>query len=257
MEKRINQMDDIIGITQDETGQFVLIREGNESGESQWVASQIIDQLNGGTSDVAFEYSDIGTKLSAVSIYGTGSVILMAIVMAGMVIGLNMIDEKEARTISALTVTPMSKMEFIIGKSLIGVVLPVVEAVLILWLIGMTNINFGMILAMTVVSSLVTIIFGFLIGVLSSNQIAGIANMKFLLVFLSVSVVGAMVLPAKQHFLLYWSPIYWSFIGLTEVITNTATWAAIGTYALWISVLTVVVFFLFRGRINQGVTEAE
>ncbi len=254
LKSRVNKVDDIIGITKGSAGGYAVVLEGNEAGGSRYIAHQIINRLQGGERKEIVTFSDIGARISTVAIYGTSSVILMAIILCGIVIGLNIIEEKESRTISALGVTPMHRLEFILGKSLVGFSLPIIEAFIIVWILNMTNINLMMILVMTVASSLIAIIFGFLIGVLSSNQISGIANMKFLMLFVSASFIGAVALPQTYQRFLYWSPIYWSTIGLNSIVANTATWPLIGQYTMWILGLTILIFFIFRKKISTGLS---
>ncbi|HYE12135.1 MAG TPA: ABC transporter permease [Patescibacteria group bacterium] len=254
IEDRVGKVDDIIGVIQKQDNNYVVIAQGNENESTRVIAQQIIANMNNSELGAAITYSDIGAKMSAITIYGASSIILMAIVLAGMVIGLNIIEEKESNTMSALSVTPMRKLEFIAGKSFIGLFLPIIEALFAIWILNLQSVNIVMLLAMTFASSFIAIIFGFLIGVLSSNQISGIANMKFLLLFVSASFIGAVVLPAETHVFLYWSPLYWSTIGLIKVITNAATWLQIIQYTVWIMGLTALVFLLSAGKIKKGLT---
>ncbi|AOT69637.1 ABC transporter permease [Geosporobacter ferrireducens] len=251
IEDRVSKVDDIIGITQNEEGKYIVILEGNEKESSKYIAQQILNRLQGKTTEISASFSDIGTRMSSIAIYGTSSAIILAIVLSGMVIGLNIVEEKEAQTISALRVSPMGRMEFILGKSLIGVILPIVETIIVLWILGISDINFAMIFVMTIVSSLVAIIMGFLMGVLSSNQITAIANMKFLLIIVSASFIGAVVLPENLQVFLYWSPMYWSAIGLIKIVLNSAGWGQVVQYTLWILALTVFVFLIFRRKIEK------
>lgn len=252
IESRVDRTDDIIGVTKNEDGKYVVILEGNEEESSKYIAQQILAGMEDKTTDIEISFSDIGRSMSSIAVYGATSVIIMAIVLSGMVIGLNIVEEKESRTISALRVSPMGRMEFIFGKSLIGLLLPIVETLIILRVLGITDIDLGMALVMTVASSFVAVIMGFLMGVLSSNQISAIANMKFLLIIVSGSVIGAIVMPQNLHVFLYWSPLYWSTIGLVEIITNTAAWSNIAVYTLWITALSALVFLSFKRRIAKG-----
>ncbi|MFZ5353736.1 MAG: ABC transporter permease [Bacillota bacterium] len=252
LNSRVKKADDIVGIARNAAGDYTVILEGNEKASSRYMAYQIVNKLQGLGTDIAISFTDIGESISSVAVYGTSSVILMAIILSGIVIGLNIIEEKESKTISALSITPMRRMEFILGKSTAGFILPIIELFAILWILNMLHVNLLMMLIMTVSSSLIAIIFGFLIGVLSSNQISGIANMKFLLLFVSASYIGAVVLPEVYHKFLYWSPIYWCTIGLNKIITNTATWTQIGQYSVWIIGLTILLFAALRRKISSG-----
>ena len=254
IEDRVNKVDDIIGITQNEEGKYIVLLEGNEKESSKYIAHQILNELEGETTTIAASFNDMGASLSSVAIYGTSSVIILAIVLSGMVIGLNIVEEKESETLSALSVSPMRRMEFILGKSLMGLLLPMVETMIVLWILEISDISLGMILVMTLASSLVSIIMGFLMGVLSSNQIAAIANMKFLMIIVSASFIGAVALPQNLHVFLYWSPMYWSAMGLINIVENNTDWGQITQYTLWIISLTVFMFFIFRRKIMKGLT---
>lgn len=251
IKKRVGKVDDIAGISKTKDG-YQLTLEGNEDEAYKTIAGLIIARMQGRSPAADIRISDIGVRMSSVAVYGSSAVMLMAVVLLGMVIGLNIIQEKEAGTINALNVTPMRKAEFIAGKSLAGLIIPVIEAFLILKILGLNGINMAMLAVMIIASSFIAIIFGFLIGVLSSNQISGIANMKFLLLIVSGSFVGAVALPQSFHKLLYWSPLYWSTIGLNEIIMNMANWIDVGYYSIWILSLSVIVFILCKGRIERG-----
>lgn len=253
--KRVNKIDDITGIYIDEKGNYEIILEGSEGEKPKLIASQIINQITtGNESGINVSFSHINATMSPIVIFVSASMIILAIVFGGIVIGLNIIEEKEALTVSALSVTPMSKIEFILGKSLIGIISPIVQVFIILWILNIMDVNFLMILVMILMSSFVAIILGFLIGVLSSNQIAGIANMKFLLIIVSASVLGAILLPQDKQFFVYWSPIYWSTTGFMNIVSKTATWVIIGQYSLWIALLTIIIFFIFKNRIRKGLS---
>lgn len=252
VKKRVNSIDDIAGVIVDEENNFKLILEGNESHDTEEIPKKIIrsikyeDGLSTGHS-----ITDIGVKNSPIATIGTTSLIIMAIVMGGIVIGLNIIEEKESGTIRSLIVSPMSKIEFILGKSVIGVILPIIQVYIILWILGMSNVNIYMVLILTLISMLLTITMGFLIGVISGNQIAGIANLKLLFLIVSLSIIGAIMLPQSKQFLLYWAPPYWSFIGFRDILLHNITWYQLFIYCLWILGLSTIIFMLVRKKINN------
>lgn len=253
LEKRVRGTDDIAGITKDESGNYQIILQGNEAHDTKVIPQMIIrDMISSQNIGVDFSVRDLGYTRSPVARIGAVSLILTVLVMAGAVIGFNMIEEKDGRTLSALNVTPMRGFEFIIGKSIIGMLLPLVMVYLILWILDIWYINKRMIFVMTLVSSSITVITGFLIGAMSSNQIAGIANMKILLLPLGASVIGALMLPPDKQVFVYWIPTYWSFLGFDGIMKNSVTWGQIGVYAAWILGLIFIMFLLLRGRMKKG-----
>ncbi len=255
VEERVLKIDDTAGITADADGDFMVFLEGNEVDTLEYAAREIIYELTHPTENkLDFRFSNIGKGLSPLFVYGSVGMVIMAITMGGMIIGLNIVEEKEAGTISALLVSPLEKWEFIFGKSLIGLVFPIVYVFILLWIFGITWVNPWKVILFTVISSLFALILGFLIGVLSSNQLAAVANMKGLSVIVSGSFLGAVLLPANKHFFLYWSPVYWSIMGFYKLITNQASWYLVGQYSLWILGLTTAVFLLAHSRIRMGIS---
>ena len=253
MLNRIVGIDDIAGITRDDRGRYQVILEGNESHDTKEIPKKIIRDILGEYKlDIDYVIKDIGVNLSPIATVGAVSLILMVTVLGGIIIGLNIIEEKESHTISALNVTTMNMAEFVMGKSLLGFLLPIAQAYLILWILDMFYVNKLMVLAMILAGSLLSVIFGFLIGVISGSQIAGITNMKLLFLALAASIIGAMMLPQSSQYLLYWIPSYWVFVGFRDIIMNTASWYQIGIDISWILGLTVLIFLLLRGRIARG-----
>ncbi|MDF2547568.1 MAG: transporter [Anaerosolibacter sp.] len=253
LEKRVRGTDDIAGIIKAQNGSYQIVLEGNESHDTKVIPEMILrDYLSKEALAMTFSIRDLGYTQSPIARVGAASLILTTLILAGAVIGFNMIEEKEGKTLSALSVTPMRRWEFILGKSMIGILLPLVIVYVILWLLDMWYVDKAMVFAMTLISSGLTVMMGFLISVFSSNQISGIANMKILLLPLSASVIGALMLSPSQQVFVYWLPTYWSFLGFDGIIRNTMTWGQIGYYGLWILGLTFGMFLLLRNRIKKS-----
>lgn len=253
LENRVNKIDDIAGITLNDEGNFKIILEGNESHDTKEIPLKIIRSLTSKDKlGVNYVVEDIGITMSPIAWIGGISIIMTAIAIGGILIGLNIIEEKESGTIMALNVSPMKRVEFILGKSIIGILIPIVDVFIILGVLNMLNVDLIMVLTMTLVSSIIGVVIGFLMGVTSPNQIAGIANMKVLFLIVGISIVGAVLLPKTKHFLLYWAPTYWSFMGFKGILLKTITWQQLGSYIVWILVLTALIFLLFKKKIRKG-----
>lgn len=250
---RVKDVDDIAGISINNLGRLKVILEGNESHDTKEMPKKIIREINRKEKiDIDYKTRNLGVQMSPLAIYGSISVIIIAIIMGGIILGLNLIEEKEAGTLRSLHVSPLNKLEFIIGKSIIAIILPIINVYIILWLLEMLNINLIMVFIMTLVSSIISIIIGFLIGSISSNQISGIANLKLIFFILSITIVGAILLPDNKHFLLYWAPTYWSFVGFRDIIIREITWYQLWRYASWTMGLSLVFLILLKNRIKRG-----
>ncbi len=253
IKERVGKIDDIAGISINDKGNFRIILEGNESHDTKEIPRKIVRSIVSGEEvDVNYKVSDIGIQMSPIAWIGGISLIITAITMGGILIGLNIIEEKESKTVKALNVSPMSRLEFIMGKSFIGIIIPIIDVFAILWILNMLDVNLYMIAVMTLASSIIGVIVGFLIGVTSPNQIAGIANMKLLFLLVGMSIIGAILIPQSQHFFLYWVPTYWAFMGFKGIILKTITWSQLGIYVIWILGLTCGIFLLLKNRIRKG-----
>lgn len=251
---RVLGIDDVAGLTF-QNGNYEIIKEGNEATDWDELLKIIINKYESSPSKefvnrVSIQFSDIGYEESPSAIIGTISIIIMCIAIAGMIIGLNIVLEKDADTIRALNVTPLSKVEFIIGKSLMGCIISLIQIFIVMILMGYSSVNLLMIFIFSIVNLLIVILFGFLTGVTSPNQMAAIANMKILFLPISISIVGAILIPASKQFLLYWSPFYWTYLGYQSIINQTANWLTLSYYSLWIILITTLLFIAFKKRIN-------
>ncbi len=141
------------------------------------------------------------------------SLFAMALALGGGIIGLNIIEEKEEGTVQAIHVSPVRQVEFFAGKSILGALIAMIQIIGILFIVGYGDVNLAQTIAFSFVNLTILILLGFLIGVLSSNQVMGLANMKFLFLPIAVSILGAVLVPANWKFTLYWSPFYWSYLG--------------------------------------------
>jgi flagellar biosynthesis protein FliQ len=201
---------------------------------------------------VDFKISDIGWKLSPLKQYGANLLIVFMSVLSGMVILINIVEEKQDNTLSAINVSPITRIEYIIGKGLLGFILPIIHAFGILGILRFPGINYWMITVVTLSIALISIIVGFVIGVMNDNPLSAIASMKFIFIPLLASVFGGIYLDAKWLFLLYWSPFYWAYDAVNSILLKEATWSHVLTNCSIIVFITVVVFAMLRKRIKRG-----
>lgn len=226
---RVAASDDVAGIARDQSGGLYVILEGNESHDTVELSQSIVRAIEHGLApSVVVTESDLGAARSPIATYGFIMLAMTSLMMAGFVIGFNVIEEKESDTLRALTVTPLRRGEYIAGRSLIGVAMPLLHLAGLLWIVGVTDVHWGMLAATIGIASLSGILLGFLIGVLSNNQMSGIANGKVLFMLYSIAPVGAMVLPESRAFLLYWAPTYWAFRAMEGIVLGEATWGWLG-----------------------------
>ena len=255
LEERVAAGDDVAGIARDAEGGLYVILQGDESHDTVELSQALVRAIEHGLDpSVVVTESDIGAVRSPVATYGFIMLAMTSLMMAGFVIGFNVIEEKESDTLRALTVTPLRRGEYIAGRSLVGVAMPLLHLAGLGWILGVANVHWGMLAATIAATSLSGILLGFLIGVLSNNQMSGIANGKVLFMLYSIAPVGAMVLPESRAFLLYWAPTYWGFRAMQGIVLGEATWGWLaGLLAALVGVTALYAVGISR-RVRVGLT---
>jgi ABC-2 type transport system permease protein len=252
MKDAVARGDDRIGVYESE-GKYVLVMQGDESPQARELAELAISAiLEGDTSLINIDFSDNGRVIPPITLFGFSFVVILSFTLGGFIIGFSIIEEKESGAMRALMVTPISKAEFLLGRSIMGISVPIVHALLAVLIFAIGGLDILKLIMVTVVSSVIGIVMGFLIGVMSSSQMTGLANMKISVLLLLMPVMIAFVLPENRQFIFYWSPTYWSFAALKDILTRNAEWGGFLLQLLWISLTTGLLFLLMRGKIKSG-----
>jgi len=253
MEDRVLKMDDVFGL-KIEGEDYKIISQGNEVFNMVQLFSSVIDQYRYKDLEIDIEVktSDMGWTMSPLKLQGSIIVIIFTTILGGMLIVLNLVEEKMSNTISAINVTPTSKPQLVIGKGLLGFILSIFGSYVTIFILGFESIDYGM-LALTVFSlAWISVIIGFSIGVVNDEPISAVASMKMTFVPVLASVFGAIYLPTKWLFILYWSPFYWAYLNVRDILMNEAVWSKILLHNGIILFLTGLVFVGLRKRIQRG-----
>ncbi len=239
---RVKDTDDVYGLSK-QNGQFEVILEGNEVGDTKSMMNLIVSYLEGDqTSFIDYQVSNINVGLPPIVSIGSASLIIMSIILGGMVMGLNIVEDKEFNTIRALNTSPLGKIQYIIGKSFLGIILPMIHTPAILLIMGINDIALLKLIVIITSSILFVVFAGLLIGMLGSSQLSAIASAKGMMFILAGSVLGAIVLRSSMHVVLYWSPLYWIYQGIYKTITNTANWSYVMLSSSVILGISIVLF---------------
>lgn len=251
--ERVLRLDDVLGVVATSAG-HELVAEGNEMPGTDAAVRLVLYRLGAeeGALPAIVEISDIGFTLSPFILQGGLLLLIMTTVFGGMLILLNLIEEKMSNTLSAMNVTPASRLEFILGKGLLGFLTPVLGGSMAVYLLGFRDFNLGMFLVSMVSLAFISLIIGFLVGVTNDEPISGIAAMKGVFVPVLASVLGAMLLAERWQFALYWSPFYWGYLNMNAILLGSATWGEVLRNSTIILVITGIVFAALRPRIARG-----
>jgi len=251
VEERVLRRDAVIGLTAD----GAIVRQGNETEESLTLAKLLVAMAETGTSAGAggnltfLSFRDETSPLKrALSIV----LLLMVSVITAMLISLGLVDEKADQTIKAADVTPIPQWLYVISKSLIGVIALIVTSVGVLLILGMTAINWGQMLLLILANAMISIIVAFVIGLASTDFIEAAGSVKMLFLPLAASVLVYELADPAWHFTVMWSPFYWAYRGISEVIQGTSGWGSTLMYTAFILLISGVVFKLCLGNIRKS-----
>ncbi len=250
---RVSKTDDYLGLVK-KNDKYNIISQNNESEGSYDFLELIVNsyQKDLYIFPIDIKITDSGWKLHPLKQQGANFLIIFTTVFGGMLILLSLVEEKMSNTLSAINVSPTSKFEFIIGKSILGLTIPIVGIIGILLIVGFEGINYLMVIVVSISLSFISMIIGFVIGIMNDEPISAIASMKMIFIPVMGSIFGAMYLSEKFIPLLYWSPFYWAYEAMNSIILNEATWPMIFKDCIIITFITVLVFIMLKNRIKRG-----
>jgi len=242
VEARVLQLDDAMGIIPvGETYEIVL--EGNESEEARGLPALILAEILG-PPQVAVVHHNLGRATSPVRPFVSTMMPLMAMVIAGFFIGINIVEDKESNMIPALGTSPLSRLEYIAGRSLLAAVVSLGMSVAALFVLGTWPVNLPQVLMLSAGAAVLAIILGLYIGSVATNQIEAIGVLKlgsipFVVVPLLVYALGP-----SLHWTMYWLPTYWTAAGFKAMFLDGADWSEVARLAatgLGVSLLFLLV----------------
>lgn len=253
IKSRVNDTDDIFGLVK-EGEKFTIIQQGNETKGTVDLLDYIVNSYVNQNLEAPVEVnvSDVGWKLSPIKQFGGSLLIIFVSVFGGMIILLNLVEEKQEKTLTAVNVSSITRTQYVIGKGLLGFIIPIIHAFGMLAILNYGSINYFMVTVVILSIAMISVLIGFLIGVTNDNILGAIGSMKMLFIPILGSIFGAIYLNAKWHFLLYWSPFYWAFDSLNSIILKEATWSQVLINCSFTILITALIFALLSKRIKRG-----
>lgn len=253
VEDRVMQRDSVLGIL-NENGNYVILTQGNEP-KSAVDYTKVINALfeSGAQPDSArTEIVDFGRMTPPIKKLMVNVMLLFNAVLAGMLISLNIVEEKADKTVRAINVTTVSRGAFIIGKSIIGIVFALALSAGCLIITGYYDVNLGqaalVILSITILSMMV----GFVQGINSSDVMEAAGSVKLMFLPLAGSVAGYELVTGSWQVLFYWSPFYWAYKANNIILSKGNDWGQMLVCAGAIIVICALVYALLAPRIRKG-----
>ena len=254
IEERVIKRDNIVGVLPGKNDEYFILTQGNEP---DYVVDYVknlttFDHYDIGIEDSMAEIIDFGRDVTPLKKMMVNMAIMFTSILGGMIIALNIVEEKTENTISAIHVSPVSRLAYIAGKSLIGVFIPVVSTFLMLVITGFRDINFLHVFIMIITSCIISILIGFIEGINNDDVMNAAGNIKMLFLPLFGSVAAIELLEDKWQPLFYWIPFYWTYKGNDMILSNSGSFIDIIKYSGIVLGISAVVFMVLAPKIRKG-----
>lgn len=250
---RVERRDNIVGILPEKDDYYILAQGNEPEGIVDFVKTLRAYEYFGVTSeDTSVEFVDFGNIIPPIKKLMVNVAIMLGSILGGMLIALNIVEEKVDNTISAINVTPLSRGGYIVGKSIIGILVPVIGITIMLFITGFGNVNMFQILLILLASSIISVLVGFIEGINNDDVMNAAGNIKILFLPLLGSVAAIELLADKWQKFFYWSPFYWTYKANEMILSRSGNWGTILLYILFIVAISSVVFAVIAPKIRKG-----
>ena len=180
---RIEQRDNVVGfISEGETTH--ILAQGNEP-ENVLDFAKLVSAyytLDMDVSETTATFETFGRTEPPLKKMLVNLMLLMISVLAGMLIAVNIVEEKMDNTVSAINVSPISRVGFILGKSMMGIFLAVYGSIAVVWITGYQNANIGQMLLAILSVTVLSIIVGFIQGLANDDVLNTAAGIKVMFI---------------------------------------------------------------------------
>jgi ABC-type multidrug transport system permease subunit len=250
---RLEKRDNIIAILPEGESSYILA-QGNEP-ESIIEYAKLLNSYHAlglSVDQTTTEFESFGRTEPPLKKMLVNISLLFTAVLAGMMISINIVEEKMDNTVSAINLTPISRVGFVLGKSMMGIFLAVYGSIALLWITGYGDVNIGQMMLAILAVTLLSLVVGFVEGVINDDVMNAAAGIKMLFLPIGAAVAAVELLSDKWQILFYWVPFYWSYKGNEAILSYSATWPQVIGYTAIILVLSGVVYYLLAPKIQKG-----
>jgi ABC-type multidrug transport system permease subunit len=251
--ERIEKRDNIVAILP-EGDEYYILSQGNEP-ESVVEMAKLLKtyvELDVDIDNSTAEIKTFGRTEPPLKKLLVNLAIMLTSVLGGILISINIVEEKSDNTVSAINVTPTSRVAFILGKSMIGMFLAVYGAAALVAITGFADVNLGQMLLAIAAVTVLSMLIGFIQGINNDDVMSAAAGIKMLFLPLAAGVAAAEFLGDQWQFLAYWIPFYWTYKGNDAILSYSASWPQILIYTAIVLALCAAVYVYLPPKITKG-----
>jgi len=131
------------------------------------------------------QYFDLSEYYNFITIF----ILVMGPMMSGMVIGFNLLDDRDENILTYMAITPIRKEGYLLFKVFAPMIAVFVQSTLILLIFNIGNINILRVIPLIILSALETPMYALLMASFASNKVEGLALGKLM----GISLIGPFV----------------------------------------------------------------
>lgn len=250
---RVKERDNIVAILPDQE-KYYIMPQGNEPERVIEFAKMLnaFYELDIQIEDTNAEIKDFGRTVPPLKEQLVNTAVLFISILGGMLIAINIVEEKVDNTISAVNLTPTTRKTFILGKSIIGLLLAIFGSLVLVFITGFSNINLIQLFTVVFVSTLLSLLVGFIQGLNNDDIMNAAGSIKLLFLPLIAGALAIELLADKWQKFFYWNPFYWAYKGNDAVLSQTGSWNQILFYSGMVLVLSGIVYIFLAPKIRAG-----
>lgn len=253
LKERVLARDDVMGLLSQDGG-YAIAAQGNEPEYLITASKTLLAYWQEGVTGTPPIFHSFGRTAPPLKITLTTSLLVLVTILSGMLISINIVDEKADKTLKAIRVAPVSIGSFVVGKSLMGALNSMVCGLLCVLAAGFAGVNLVQALLVVLCASFLSFAVGFLIGLTSEDFISAAGSMKLLMIPALAPILVYELAGDRWQFLVWWSPFYWAYDAMKGVLTQTVGWPRLGFDAAVVIAITLVLYLLLYSKIRKELT---
>ena len=253
VEERVGARDDVMGVLSKGDGYYILT-QGNEPRSIVEYAKllNVLYESDVQLEDARSEIIEFGRTVPPLKKMLVNILLLLISMLAGMLISMNILEEKVDQTVAAINVTPTSRWAFIIGKGFTGMFVAIVSSIAVILITGFYTVNLGQAALVVLSVTMISLIIGFLQGLNSDDFMEAAGSVKLLFLPMAGSIAGYEFVRGNWQIFFYWSPFYWAYRANDMILAQSGTWLQLILYVGIIAVICGVIYALLAPRIVKG-----
>ncbi|MBC8390794.1 MAG: ABC transporter permease [Actinobacteria bacterium] len=253
VEDRVMSRDDVIGILPKDNGYYIMT-QGNEPELVIEYAKllNVLYESDVQLEDARSEIIEFGRTVPPLKKMLVNMLLLLITMLAGMLIAMNILEEKVDQTVSAINVTPASRSAFILGKSFTGMFVALFSSIACLLITGFYDINLGQAALVVFSSTILSLLIGFVQGINSNDAMEAAGSVKLMFLPMAGSIAGYELVTENWQIFFYWSPFYWAYRANDMILSKSGTWPQLILYIGIILAICGAAYALLAPRIRKG-----